>query len=94
MRANDIFLAALDPELKQACIEKLDGMKTSDTGDLFTTLDLKKGTRVEISTNLETSDGLFNGSPGEVHSFSIKGEKVKTVNIKFEILEIGKKWMR
>ena len=54
---------------------------------------MKVGTKVEISTNIDTEDGLFNGSLAEVYSFSMTNDNVTTVNLKFQRDDVGRKWM-
>ena len=79
----------MDPDVKQEYLNELQYKKTSETADLFTTLLFKKGIKVEVSTNLDTSDGLYNGSPGI--GVTKKHGKIDTVEVKFDKQEIGTK---
>ena len=92
--AIDKFSSELDILTKAQYIDDLEKLPANKTVDLFTNLKLKIGTKVEISTTLDTTDGLFNGSPGVVQSFDLKNGEVHIVNVLFERNSIGKKWMR
>ena len=58
LHAIDKITTGLDPDVKEEYLNELQFKKTSETGDLHTTLLFKKGAKVEISTNLDTTDGL------------------------------------
>ena len=44
-------------------------------------------------TNLDASNGLYNGSPAQVHAFESKNGKVETVDLKVERETVKKMWM-
>ena len=52
-------------------------------------LHLKKGARVMLIHNINTADGLTNGSQGKVYEILAKDNKVRYVLVKFDNLDIG-----
>ena len=63
----------------------------SATGGLPTLLKLAVGAHVMLTINIDVSDGLVNGTCGEVAHVVSLGEKVSKVLIKFDDPNIGRK---
>ena len=60
----------------------------NDTGGVYTTLNLAKGMRVEVTSNVDTSDGLVNGAGGMIQHIDVKKS---CVWVKFELAKVGEK---
>ena len=63
----------------------------SATGGLPTLLKLAVGACVMLTVNIDVSDGLVNGSHGEVAHVVSLGEKVSKVLVHFDDPNIGRK---
>ena len=65
--------------------------KPRDTGNLRHILNIKVGARVMLTTNVDVSDGLTNGSMGIVQYIALdeRGSSIKAVLVKFDGENVG-----
>lgn len=88
-RSVDKFIGNVSQRQKNQAIHELKTSKKKDTQNLVSDLELVVGLRYMVSTNIDVSDGLFNGARGVLKFFEIRNKQVECIYIEFQDQKIG-----
>ncbi|KAG5666226.1 putative ATP-dependent DNA helicase PIF1, partial [Polypedilum vanderplanki] len=89
--AVDSFVGTYTNSQKNKARHELEVMDKKNTQNLIRQLDLIIGLRYMVSTNIDVSDGLFNGASGILRFVEISNRKINCVYIEFDDESIGGK---
>ena len=87
---NAIGKNPAESKISQSQIEAINVRKISDTGNLAFNLDIKNGTQVILTININLKDRLVNGLVVMVMGFKYIGNTVKVIYVKFNDKKAGK----
>ena len=87
--AVDKFIGHVSERQKRQATNEIEKLNKKDTQNLITSLELVVGLRYMISTNIDVSDGIFNGASGILRFIEVLHRRVQAVYIEFDDKKIG-----
>jgi hypothetical protein len=87
--AVDKFIGNVTEKQKRQALHNLKKLDKKNTQNLVAELQLGIGLRYMVSTNIDVSDGLFNGASGVLRLIEIQNQKINGVYIEFDDPKIG-----
>lgn len=88
-RAKDIVIGALNKSDKTQALHSLKDLSTQKTYGLPMEVSLQLGVRYMVSTNIDVSDGLFNGASGILRFIEQTNKGPQAVWLEFDTASVG-----
>lgn len=89
-RAEDTVIGATSKQEKQKILHNLENLAASNSQGLSKVLILQYDIRYMVTSNIDVSDGLFNGAVGVLKFIEFINGKVQTLFLEFDDLLIGR----
>ncbi|KAB0799246.1 hypothetical protein PPYR_07126 [Photinus pyralis] len=89
-QAEDRFSGHITERQKNQARREIEKLNKKDTQNLMTELQLVYGVKYMISTNIDVTDGLFNGATGTLRFIEIVNNRTQAVYLQMDDKSVGK----